>query len=254
MKKYLLGAAAALAFAAPGVALANDATGYVGLGYSTLDDEADSGKDGVFAVEGAVVTSFMHDLNVQLDANLSNLDHSGHTDAFSTVNAHVFHRNDTFAVGGVAGFDNEVGSSLYNLGVEGQFYLPRFTFSGAYTYSNEFDEGNWDIHRVDIDGQFFLTPNTALGAQVGWVDSEWAGEDGFIYGISAEHQFAGSPFSVGARATRGEFDYTGSGGHDVEQFGVFARWNFGTSDLQTRSNSGASMIGGSGVRNGVLTW
>lgn len=253
MKKYLVGAAAALAIAAPGVAAAQT-TGFIGFGYSTLDDDDDSGKDGIVALEGAVVTNVHGLWNVQLDANSSSMDHSGHYDAFSTVNVHAFHRSDLFAVGGVVGFDNDGGSSRYNLGAEGQFYLSRVTLTGSYTYSNEWDDGNTDIHNVDFAGHFFLTPNTAFGANVGWADSEWNNQDGFSYGISAEHQFAGTPWSIGAQATRAELDYSGGGGHDVESIGIFGRWNFGTSDLQTRTNTGASMTGGSGVRNAIQQW
>lgn len=253
MKKVLLTAAAALAIAAPGVAAAQT-SGFVGVDLTSIDDEADGDKENAMTLEAAMVTNVHGMFNLQIDAEMANMDHDSHVDTFSSLNLHGFYRSDVFAVGGLVGLDNESGSSRYNLGVEGQFYLPRATLTGAYTYSNDYDDGDFDIHNIDVNGQFFLTPHTALGANLGWTDSEWTGQDGFSYGLTAEHQFAGTPFSLGAHVTRAELDYSGGGGHDVETFGVFGRWNFGTPDLQMRSTTGASLIGGSGVRNAILQW
>lgn len=252
MKKIMLGAAAALALSAPGIASAQT-SGYVGLGYTGVDDSWDSNKDSVVAIEGAVVTNITGAWNLQFDANISNMEHGAHYDSFSAANVHGFYRNDTFAVGGLVGFGGEGGSSVYNLGVEGQFYLPRLTLTGSYVYGNEFDNGDTDIHAIDVGGEFFITPNTAIGANIGWADSEWSGQDGYTYSISAEHQFAGSPFSLGARLSRADYDSTWGGGHDVDSIGIFGRWNFGTPDLQTRSTQGAS-FSNSATRNAIGQW
>lgn len=254
MKKVLLGAAALIAFVAPGVAAAQT-SGNVTLGYATLDDDDDSNKDGVLSLDGSVVTDLSGAWNIQFDGRYSTMDHGGHDDAFSSATAHVFHRDGAFAFGGFAGLDNNGGSSLYHLGVEGQIYLPSITLSGAYTYSDQRNGTSFSGNAIDVTGDFFLTPNTSIGGLVAWIDDEWAGQDGLTYGINVEHQFAGSPFSIGASYTTAEFDYNGGGGHDVDSFGIFGRFNFGTGSLQERSQSGASMIGGSARNRGnILTW
>lgn len=243
-QNWLLGAAALLAMAAPAVARA-DTTGYVGLGYASLDDDDDGNKDGYSTFNGAVVTELGGDWHVQFDAADGSMNHNSHDDAQSDATVHVFNRNGTFAWGGFGGFQNRTGSSLWDLGVEGQYYVGDFTFGADYTHSDVRNGGDYQVDSVDVTGDYFIMPNLSVGAGVTWRDDEFDAEDGYIYQANVEYQFADSPFSIGAAYWQANLDYDFGGSHDVNSFGVFARWNFGTPDLVTRSREGASMPGGS---------
>lgn len=251
MKKHILGAAAALAVVAPGVAAA-DTNGFVGFNYATLDDSWDSDKDDAYGLNGAVVTNIGGAWNLQFDAAQSNMTHGDHNHAYSDANVHAFYRTDAFAVGGVFGYENN-GDALYSLGAEGQYYLPHFTLTGAYTYQSDLSDDDYQAHNVGVDGQFFIKPNLAVGAGVQWADSEWANQEGYNYSVNAEYQLPASPLSFGASYTKSDLD-SGGGGHYGDVFGVFARWNFGTPDLQTRSRSGASLTGGADAFRGVMQY
>jgi hypothetical protein len=254
MRKLIIGAAALLAVALPGVAAA-DATGYVGLSYATLDDDDLSNKDGGIGLEGAVVANAGGSWNVQFDAHHAGMEHGDHEHAFSNATAHLFTRNADWAAGGFAGLANRDGSSRYHVGVEGQLYLTNATISAAYMYADETEGDSYEASTLDVEGSFFVTPNTAIGAGVGWFDDEWEGEDGFHYNVNVEHQFAGTPYSIGAAYFMYDADYESGGGHETDGFLIFGRWNFGTADLQTRSREGASMIGGvNHVRYASALW
>lgn len=254
MNKLLTGAAAVLAVAAPSVASA-EITGYVGASYASVDDDDDSNKDGVIGLDGALVTDVGGAWSLQFDAHHGDMDHGGHNDAFSNATAHLFTRNESWAFGGFAGLGSRGGSSFWLAGVEGQFYTSDFTFGAAYTYADERNNDGYPLNAIDLEGAYFLTPNTSIGAGLGWFDDEWEDEDGFAYNLNIEHQLAGSPFSIGAAYFMHDADYSGGGEHEVDGFGIFGRWNLGTADLQTRSREGASMPGGANfVRHSVNSW
>jgi hypothetical protein len=253
---WLLGAAALLAVAAPGVASAT--SGYVGAGYTALDDDDSTDKDGSIDLNGAVVTDLTGSWDLQFNADYSAMDHGTHDDPFTTTTVHAFTRNPNWAAGGFVGMFNRGGSNFWDAGIEGQLYLGSFTLTGAYTHADESNCSGCDSASdwVDLSGDFFLSPNTSIGANVSWYDDAWESESGYLYGVNIEHQFAGSPFSVGAGYLMLDGDYDGGGSHQVDSFSVFARWNFGTSDLRERSTEGASMPGGGEhlVRGAIGSW
>jgi Gram-negative porin len=250
-QNWLLGAAALIAIAAPAVAHA-DTTGYVGLGYATLDDNDDGDKESYTTLNGGVVTDIGGDWHVQFDAADGSMDHHGHDDAQSNATVHAFYRNSTFAVGGFGGFQSRTGSSHWDIGAEGQVYLGNFTLGGDYTHADVRNGGYYQTDSVDVIGDYFIMPNLSVGGGITWRSDEWEGEDAFVYQANVEYQFSGSPFSVGAAYWQADADYDSSGGHDTNSFGVFARWNFGTPDLITRNHEGASMPGGSNFVRDVI--
>lgn len=248
--------AAILALALPGAALADTATGYIGFGYAAIDDDDDSAKTSFTTFEGAVVTPLSGEWNVQFDARSNDMNHDSHNDGFSAFNAHAFSRNDAWALGAFAGQNNRVGSSFWNVGVEGQYYAKELTFSAAYAFAQETNDwSSEDVNTLELNVAYFLTPDTALGGDLTWYNDEWESEDGYLFGVSLEHQLSGSPVSLGAHVHVTDSDYSGGGGHQTDLVGVFARWNFGTPDLQTRSREGASMPGGASIgRENIGTW
>ena len=96
MKKILMGAAAALAIAAPGIASA-DTTGNFAFSYNTLDDDNDGFKEDYLSLSGAVATDLNNGWTLQFDADLGDMNHDVHTDNFSTATVHAFTPNDSYA-------------------------------------------------------------------------------------------------------------------------------------------------------------
>ena len=130
MKKFLLGAVAALAIAAPGVASAQNA--YVDLGYSSSEGDVagiDVEGDG-WTLGGAAAFGGNGGLGTQFDATI------GESEDTSTwnVGGHLFTRSDTYLFGAFANYgavepDGAGGDyNAWTLGLEGQWYASRTTF------------------------------------------------------------------------------------------------------------------------------
>jgi hypothetical protein len=252
MNKHLLGAVAALAVGAPGLAHA-DAAGYVGLAYNTLDDNFDANKDDYVTLSGAVVTPLGGNWNLQFDADVGDMNHSSHTDTFATAIAHAFYRNDGWAWGGFAGYSADE-DNAWLIGTDGALYLDRFTIAGDALVGENRVQSDNTIAEVSVQGSWFVTDNFSIAADANWFDWEFSGgfsQDGVVYGASAEYQFDGSPFSIyGGYHTANDIN-----GDDVNSFAVGFRYNFGSSSLIDRDRHGASMSGGSQLlRDQVFSW
>lgn len=250
-KKWLIGAAAAFAMAAPAVAHA-DTTGYVGAGYNTIHDDDDSFKDSYLTLQGAMVADIAGDWHVQFDAADGDMNHDSHDDAQSAINVHVFNRNDTFAYGVFGGFESRTGSSFWNLGAEGQYFVGNLTLSAAAMHGDERNNGDYQTDSVDLQADYFIMPNLSVGGGLNYRNDEWDGQEGHTLQVNAEYQMANCPLSFGAMYWEGNYDYDSSGDHTTQSFGLFAKWNFGTTDLVSRSHTGASMIGGSTIMRDTI--
>ena len=257
MKKYLLGAAAALAFAAPGVAAAQ--TGYVDLGYQT--GEVDAGGpsadyDG-WTLGGAAAWGGNGSLGFQVDGVVGNSDFDGGGDTdFYTLGGHLFTRNDSHLIGGFVNFGNadQGGGAEYDywtLGVEGQMYLSRTTLDGAVYYS-EADDNDAELTGVDFGVTHFVTDNFSLGGGVGFANLDVIGIDVDVtsLGLNGEYQFASAPVSLFAGYTHQELDDVNL---DNDVFNIGVRYNWGGS-LFDRNRNGASLsrAGGFGKFGGLF--
>src|SRR6476620_1370696 len=112
LKKHLIIAASAAVLALTAVAAQAEPVGHIDGSYSNSND-ADSDS---WAIGGGVVFP-AGPLNVEIDAtgSTTHTDGFGNSKAFNAT-AHLFHRNDQFAVGGfVSGADE----GLYAYGAEG---------------------------------------------------------------------------------------------------------------------------------------
>jgi opacity protein-like surface antigen len=117
MKKLLLGAAAALAIAAPGVASAQ--SGYVDLGYASTEGDV-LGTD--FEGDGWQVGGAAAWTNFQVDGSFS----SGEEVDTWNIGGHLFSRTDSYLFGGFANYGNSepeggTDSSIWTVGLETQF-------------------------------------------------------------------------------------------------------------------------------------
>lgn len=250
MKKYLLGAAAALAVAAPGVASAQQ-TGYVDLGYSSTEiDVLGLSADGdAWTVGGATSWGGNGSFGGQFDGVFSSTDGDGGDATSLNAGVHLFTRSTNSLIGGFVNYgstDADAGGDFdyWTIGLEGQWYMDRTTFDGALSYS-EADDVDAEVTALDLGVTQFLTDNFSLNAGIGFGSLEVTGGDADLntYGVGAEYQFAAMPISVFGGWTHGEIDDV-----DVETdtLNVGVRYNWGGSLLE-RNRSGASL-----ARTGLL--
>jgi opacity protein-like surface antigen len=245
MKRFLMGAVGALAMATPSTAIA-ETSGVIGFSYNSLDDDLDPFKEDYLSLTGALATTLSPNWTLQFDTEQANMNHDGHSDNISTTTAHAFMRNESWAVGGFAGF---TGGTLdgYVIGAEGALYFDRITLRGSAFLGGDREQDDTELNGFSIDGTYFVTDNFSVTIDSNWYEFDVGlpvTQDGVIYGIAAEYQFAGSPFSVfGGFHTSDETYFLFDKEADSITLGV--RYNFGTPDLRTRDRTGASMIGAS---------
>jgi hypothetical protein len=253
MRKILLGAATALAVAAPAVASA-DTNGYVSFSYNTLDDDNDGGKDDYIELNGAVATSLGGNWNLQFDSASQELNHDSHSDHMNTTVAHAFMRTDGYAFGGFAGLT--VGEQdNYILGAEGALYLDRFSLNGSAWFGGDRQYSDEENSGVSATGAYFISDNLSVGADIVYYSFDYGGgseEDGTVYGVNAEYQFTNG-FSVYGGYHTSDEDNFGTD-RQVDTFSIGGRFNFGTGSLMERDRNGASMIGPNLNRAQVTSW
>lgn len=250
MRKYLLGAAALLAFAAPGVASAQ--SGYVDVAYQSA--EADIGGVGGDAdgwtIGGATAWGGDGALGVQLDALYGDSEADGGGDATSwNVGGHLFTRNSSYLFGGFANYgnvdiDGAGDTDFWSVGLEGQFYMARTTLDGAVSYS-EADDADAELTAVDAGITHFVTDNFSIGGNVGFGNIDTTGGDADVtsFGVGAEWQFATVPVSLFGGYQRSEIDDIDA---DADVFNIGVRYNWGGT-LFERNRSGASLARGGGL-------
>jgi hypothetical protein len=240
MKKFLLGAAAALAIAAPGVASAQSA--YVDATYATTDgDIAGVDFDGEgWGVGGAAAWS-----NFQVDGTYSSADD---TDTYS-IGGHLFGRNDSHLFGGfvnLGNVDTDGGSDydFWTVGLEGQYYMARTTLDGSLSYS-EGDDIDSSLTSLDVGLTQFVTDNFSFGGGLGFgnIDTGVGDADVLSYGLNTEYQFASMPISVFGGWNHLDIDDIDA---EADTLSVGVRYNWGGS-LFERNRSGASLSRSAGL-------
>lgn len=233
MKNLLIASAAAVAMMAV-ASTASAQVGYVGVTYSDSNDI--DANDWTF--NGAVALP-AGPLNVQLDGNVGTIEAYDDHETHGSVGAHVFHRNETFAVGVAA---SAIDEGVYTYGVEGAFYLPQFTLSAGWTQLNDQSEGGeGEFANVwNLGGKFFATDNFSVGLNYANVDTDFG--DGDAWGAEVEYKF-NAPVSVYAA-------YTTADDADVDLWSIGARWHFGAATLKEQDRNGASM----GANNSLLNF
>ena len=254
MKTILMAAAAATALFAASAASAQtpaNAGFYVGAGYSWTDVETpfgDAEGDG-FTFDGAVAFPLgqASPLGMQIDAGISSAED---TEVLSGT-AHLFTRNDAFALGGFAGVVNVDDTNAWVFGGEGQSYLPNVTLAGSLGWG-QIDDIDADLWGANGEARFFLNDNLRLDAGIGWlnIDTGFGDADAFSFGVGGEFQPAAMPVSVFAswvRSDQDDFEITS----DTLSIGV--RFNFHQS-LRQRDRSGPSFnrLGGFGSALGSM--
>ncbi len=237
MRNWIIGAAALLAVAAPGVAAAQ--TGYVGAVYA--DSETNNFDSEAYGVEGAV--AFSGSGSIVFEVNASILD-SDDSDTGTAVTGHVYSRNDSHLFGGFVGIADANDSTTWTAGLEASKFYDRWTLAGAVAYGNN-DDANVDGYGVNVEARVFPTDNFRLSGNIGWanVDAGAADDDAFTYGVGGEYQFAALPISIAAGYNRTEFDNSNV---ESDAVTVAVRYNWGGS-LFDRDRNGASQASIAGL-------
>jgi hypothetical protein len=228
MRNWIIGAAAILALAVPGVAAAQ--TGYVGVEYGNVD--AGGGDEDFYGVEGAVAFAGSGSIVFELNASLTDADDS---DTGYGLVGHVYNRNDNYLFGGFVGISGNDDDDAYIVGLEANKYYTNWTLAGAVYYA-EADDADVDGYGVNVEGRFFINDNFRLDASAGWANVEFAGndDDAVQLGVGAEYQLAAAPISVRAGYSNTDFD-----NGDIDTWSIGLRYNWGGT-LRDRDRNGAS--------------
>lgn len=241
MKRYLLGAAAMLAVAAPGVAAA-DASGHIDLSYTNGDSDLGTSDVNATALGGQVAFAG-GPVGFQVDGRYSSVETTSTADVYS-IGGHVFSRSESWLIGGYVGYDKlESGGEAEELtfAVEAQFYMPRSTITGVLSHST--DDSIFDMNVTEISGEYryFFTDNFSLQGGLGFGQGELGANDIDIWDaqVGGEYQFASAPISIFAGYRHGNLD-AGAADIDTSSVGVGVRYNWGGS-LMDRNRHGAGL-------------
>lgn len=231
MKKILMGAVAALAIAAPGIASADSAD--VGVSYSNT--EIDNFDVDAWTLNGAFVHQLEGNLVLQADGQINQQDFGGGTDLGTSYGAVNFGtRNDTYALYAFVGLSDLFAVSATNYGVGGQYYLSNLTLNGSYGVSNW--DGGLDMTNLHADATYFFTDNLSVTAEAGQTDLDFT--DWTTLGIGAAWRPDGSNFTFNAGYRNMDYDNA-----DGDQWRLGFTYNIGTSSERERSQTGASLNG-----------
>ncbi len=232
MRNWIIGAAALLAVAVPGVAAAQ--TGYVGATFGNVDVDG-AGDADFYGVEGAVAFAGSGSIVFEVDASITDSDD---TDEGYGLTGHVYSRSDAGLFGGFVGIGSSNDSDTWTVGLEGSKFYTNWTLAGAVFYANN-DDADADGYGVNAQARYFVHDNFRLQGNLGWatVDAGGAGDDDvFSYGLGGEYQFASIPVSIGAGWNHFEGDDSGV---EADTLSIGIRYNWGGS-LRDRDRNGAS--------------
>jgi len=247
MKKYVLGAAAALAIVAPGVASAD--SGEVTVSIGSFEDDSDDYT--TYGLEGAYINNLSGDWVVQFDGTSTETDWgSGYGYNSSGVGVSGGIRNETYAAYGfLASSDVYYYYNATTVGAGGQYYLPRATLGASVAYSEISYNAEPGMVSASVEGMYFFTDNIGVGGSVGWGDLDDWDHDFTSYGIDGVWRPTGTNFTIGAAYEQLDTSY-----EDIDTWKLSLTYNFGTGSELERSQSGASFGGVSAAIDALGTY
>lgn len=222
MKKELLGAAALLAIATPGVAAA-DTGGSVQLTYAGMDSDVSS-KNAVVALSGVVVSDLSADhWRVQMNGSTVDTDQYSTSYAYGQAEVHAVYDAGQFQFGGFTGISNTNGYGWWEYGVEAAVTFDRariaISAAGAASPYTSYD----NISTFVANGSLKLTDNLNVGATVSTTDfgNYGSGDNVNSWGLNVGYAIPNTHFALGA-------GYRSSDDVNSTKFwGVSFAWNFG---------------------------
>lgn len=151
-------------------------------------------------------------------------------------------------LGAFAGQTSGDGFDLDGGGLEGRFNLsPNWRLDASAGAAS----GDVDARAGRGELRLFLSDNTRIDGFASGIHFEAGGgeDDGWIFGLGAEHQFRAAPVSLFGRVEHGELNDTGV---SVDSVRIGARWNFGGGTLRDRDMDGQSSPGFTDLFGGDL--
>ncbi|MBX9745587.1 MAG: porin [Hyphomonadaceae bacterium] len=235
MKRILVGAAAAAALVAPGVASA-DVQG--AIDYTYENTEYDSGSDfDAYSLGGAIATDVMHGLRLQADGRTTMQEWSTSEYSHGYAAVHLSGDLGGFNVGGFGGMLNYYGDPGTVFGVEARRGFGNFTIDGAIGFSN-FDEADYEGTHYNIGGSYFFAPNFSINAGYSIDDIDYAaGYDLDTWSLGAAYQFSNNIELFGAWANT-NYENNGIDYNETDSLQLGVRLNIGGGTLQDNANGG----------------
>lgn len=246
MKKTLLGAAAAIAIATPGAALA-DTTGYIDLGYESSEYDGGGDFDGLH-IGGAIAHDFSN-FGIQADARTANQEWNwGGDDSHGYAAVHAYTNVGTWDVGGFVGLINYYGDGGTMIGAETRTSFGAISLNGAIGYA-DFGDNDYSALDLRVNGAYFINPNFAITAGVGQTDwDSWSDSDALDLSVGAAYQLT-SGFTL-----YGEYIDTDGSNWETETFRIGMRFSINGGNLQNITNNGASWSGASDLSESMMRW
>ena len=240
MKKLLLGAAAALAVAAPGIAAA-ETSGNIDFSLGATEYDGGSEFDQT-NLGGAVQFDTGAGWTVQLDGRTSNVEFDGSSGTSSTgyAAAHATTSNGAWDFGGWAGLVNYYGTGGWTIGGETRTNFGNFSVQGSIGYSSIETFSDFETMSYQVGGAYFFTPNFSVNASAALhdIDAGFTDIEMTDLGVGAAYGF-GNGFEVYGGYVSSDFDFSGSS-TDADTWNLGLRYHFNGGTLQDNANDGAS--------------
>jgi hypothetical protein len=227
MKKYLLGAAAALAIAAPAVAHAD--SGGIGVHETNIDSNFSSDAYDVYGLDFNYTHNMDGGMAIQGEGASDRLDGGGGHIGLGYVAASIGAHQSSYSFYGYLGHTDLLYlGDAFDVGVGGQFYGSNFTVNGSVGYA-DYDFTN--VTNVSADFTWFFTDDLGLKAQAGYETFSDGGPDISTYGIGLDWRITGSPVDLSVGYQKADEDA------DADIWKIGLSYQFGTHSLREESQS-----------------
>jgi hypothetical protein len=236
MRTLLLGAAAAAAMVAPGMASA-DTSGSIGFMFESSD--FDYGEFVSYNLGGAVIHDMSSGVTVQLDGRTTLQDWDGFDSYYSHgyAAAHLSTDMGGWDLGGLLGMVNYYGEGGILVGAEARTMLGSFALDGSIGHTDFADNG-YDGTAYRAGGAFFFSPNLALTGGASFTDiSSSVDYEITELSIGGAYQFASNVELFGGY-TNTDGERSNGTEYEGDSFQIGVRLNFNGGTLQENAADG----------------
>lgn len=255
MKKILMGAVAAFAIAAPGLASA-ETTGNIDVSLGQTDWDS-GGTFDTTNLGGAVQFDAMSGWTVGLEGRttLQQWDGSSGDDSHSYAAVHADTSMGAWDFGGWVGLMNYYGGGGTTYGLETRTNFGNFSAQGSVGFANFDQFFEYDGTNYQVSGAYFFNPNlsvnlSASATEIGYTFGDTEMTD---LGIGGAYGF-GNGFEIYGGYVDTEIDYDGGGSDETETWNLGLRYHFNGGTLQDNANDGASWGGVRALSDAFTRW
>ncbi|MBS0385991.1 MAG: hypothetical protein JSS00_11640 [Proteobacteria bacterium] len=168
--------------------------------------------------------------------------------------AHIAYRTDTFAVGAFYGIQNDHGSDVQQVGVEGQMYFSNVTLQASAAYGKHDStcsgcRDDYDAWDVQGSATYYFNNSWSASVNVGYAQFNYticctasANTDITTVGLSAEYRIPNTNYSIRGAYTHGEASDTIQD-YSSNTYQVSFVIDLGSDSARDRDQHGASLQG-----------